>query len=233
MTDDRLSRWQARQDRLAARLRELGAAGGEYRIDLDTGRFWWLGSDGAPLVEADCRALASFALSNGSVMMAWAISSLDGAAVVDAVEGMPDYVEDAGPGEAWELALTAADACGCDFVYRAPSPQNWLFLALWDVRPADAATSVTPPGTPEGHVDSVLDALAGIVAEGPERWRVLARNHGADMRASADYVWKATPHAPILRAVGVALIAAADAPDEAAFLAALARVRALARFADD
>ncbi|MFZ5479622.1 MAG: DUF6882 domain-containing protein [Myxococcota bacterium] len=234
MSQDRFERWHARQEELAARLRAWGAGGHEYRVDLETGRFWWLDANGLPSAEAECKAIASYALSNNSVLMAWEVDSLRGAAAIEPVEGIPHYLEDAAPGDAWALTLLAADACGCDYVYRAPGAQTWLFLGLWNVRRVAGDAPVSVSGTPQEHVRDVLVTLIGALVEEPDRWRVLARNYGTDIVESSRYTWRGTASAETLRAVGTALIALSTTPcDVTEARKELLRLHARAFFPDD
>ena len=228
---DLFARWQARQDDLAARLAEWGASGHEYRVDLANGRFWWQDEDGRVTVEADCKGILSYALSNRSVMMAWAVKSLQGGAVIGPIEGMSEYHPNCDEGTAWDLALKAADGCGCDYVYRAPSAQDWFFLALWNVRLAAGNPAPEPHGTPAEHVHRVIDGLIAKATSGgaPEELATLLRNYGQDIVESSRRTWRGSPWEAELRAVGTALQAAATLPQESR-IAVLRRAKAMAVF---
>ena len=218
--------WDERQGLLRAMLAAHDAGDCEFRADLLRGRFWWQRSDGSPVVVANTRVLCSFALSNESVLMAWANQSLPEHARIPPVEGM----DDASPADeegAWHLARQAASASGAHFIYRAPNPQMWIFLGLWDVRSASPEDDPFVPGSPWEHVDSVLGQVEVIVGEQREdEARILLRNYGQTFVEG--HVHRGTAHESKLREIGEAMIAAGS-DDSIELIGRLAELRARAQ----
>lgn len=202
-------RWTQRQARLQALLESHGAAGLDFRVDLGKGRFWWQDGDGRPVVVAATRVLSSYALSDRSVLMGWANRSLPAEATVPAVTGVPERVDDCDEPDAWHWAMRVAEAVGCHFVYRAPNPQMWVFLALWDVRAAGAGDEAFEPGSPWPYVELVLESLVAGLDEGRDV-RTLARNYGQTF--VDDHLRKGTSLEAPLVAIGSRLAALGDAP---------------------
>jgi nucleotide-binding universal stress UspA family protein len=200
-------RWNERQDRLQALLAAHGAAGLDFRADLGKGRFWWQDADGAPVVVASVRLLLSYALSDQSVLMGWANRSVPSHATVPMVGDMAERVPDCSEADAWMWARRVADAVGAHFIYRAPSPQSWVFLGLWDVRRAGEGDEPFVAASPWPHVVDVLENLVEAVAEGRDV-RVLAHGYGRTFIES--HVHRGTPAGERLRSIGERLAALAN-----------------------
>jgi hypothetical protein len=203
--DDALKeRWNARGLRLRALLEAYGAAALEFRADLGKGRLWWQHDDGTPVVVASARLLLSYALSNRSILMGWANRSLAPDASVPAVGGMPERIAACSEADAWMWARRVADASGADFIYRAPNPQSWMFLGLWDVRKPVEDDAQFLAGSPWSHVARVLEDLAEALAEGRDI-RVLAHGYGRTFAES--HVHRGTTEGERLRSIGEQLAA--------------------------
>ena len=222
--DDALEYFGGQAQRLADLLRDHGAEGADFRVDLREGKFWWQDASGKPLVQARTRVICSYALSNESVLMAWANESLPAAARIDAVEGMEPAYEEQSGSDAWGLAAEAAAAGGADFIYRAPNPQMWIFLALWDVGAAHD-DSATAPRPPRKHVIELLDHLGAM--EPSEARATLMRNYGKALCESAEDFHVGQPWAALVGEIGRLLVENASAADaDADDMLAELRVRA-------
>ena len=222
--DDALDFFGGQAQILAALLKAHNAEGADFRVDLREGKFWWQDASGTPLVEARTQVICSYALSNESVLMAWANESLPGPARIDAVEGMEGAYEGQEEADAWGLAAEAAATGGADFIYRAPNPQMWIFLALWDVGVA-GAEAATPPRPPRKHVLELLDHLGAM--EPSEERAVLMRNYGSALCESATDFHAGRPWAELVGEIGSRLVAMSTAEDtEADDTLAELRVRA-------
>lgn len=204
--------WGPRQELLASTLRELGAKNCDWRVDLGRGAFWWQRKDGTPVVVASTRGICSFALSNRSFLMAWANRSLPPGVAIPPVEGMDEAgtTDEAG---AWAIAMEAGLRVGAHFLYRAPTPQMHIFLGLWDVRPAGPDDAPFAVGSPWPHAQRVVSTLRESLGARPDpELRTLLRNYGQTFLTSE--VHRGTPDEAALKALGVALEALADAPQE-------------------
>ena len=149
--------WQEKQDRFLEFLVERGADEAAYRVDLEKRKIYWVNELGLSLAVADCRVLLTYALSNNSVMMGWANLSLSEGSAIEKIEGMEDVYSDCGPEDVWSLSVRAASWVQADAVYRTPSPQSWIMLGLWNLRPGGAEQFTS--GSPRGHVLKVLESL--------------------------------------------------------------------------
>lgn len=149
--------WQIKQDRLRDFLTKYGAADAAYRVDLSERKIFWVDALGLSLVVADCKVLLSYALSNRSVMMAWANTSLAPDCGVDETEGFDSYYGDCDPEDVWEITTEIGSVVGAEALYRAPSPQSWVMLALWNLRQGGAEQFYS--GSPSNHVITVLQRL--------------------------------------------------------------------------
>jgi hypothetical protein len=205
--DDTLrEHWNERGRQLQALLVSLDAANLDFRVDLAKGRLWWQPSDATPVVVASARALLSYALSNGSVLMGWANRSLPPDASVPVVAGVPERISECSEAEAWTWARRVADASGAHFIYRATNPQSWVFLGLWDVRKAAEGDAPFVAASPWGHVVRILEGLAEALAGGGDI-RVLAHNYGRTF--VHDHLRRGTPEGERLRSIGERLAALA------------------------
>lgn len=204
--------WATRQELLASMLRAHDAEKCDWRVDLGRGAFWWQRSDGTPVVVASTRGICSFALSNRSFLMAWANRSLPPNAAIPSIDGMAEAgtTDEAG---AWALAMEAGLRSGAHFLYRAPTPQMWIFLGLWDVRTAGPQDAPFEAGSPWPHAKHVVQTLREGLGTRPDPdLRTLLRNYGQTFRESR--IHRGTPHEAPLTALGEALITLADAPPE-------------------
>lgn len=205
---ERLNRWNERQAALGALLRAHGAEQHEFRVDLGQGRFWWQDASGVPSVVAETKVIGSWALSNGSVLAGWANRSLPPGAATAPVPGVPEHGAIDDELEVWDWALAIAEGVQADFVYRAPSPQNWIFLGLWNVRAATPGESRFEPGSPWRHVRAVLTELSAP-RDDRER-RTLMRNYGQSF--VEEPATRGTRWEQPLRVIGEELISLASAP---------------------
>jgi hypothetical protein len=211
--DDRVTRWNARQRILQQLLAANGAEGHDFRVDLGHGRFWWQDPDsGRASVVASARVLCSYAWSNQSVLAAWANQSLPEGGGVPAVPDVPDRIADCSAEEAWELALEIAEGSGAHFVYRVPSTQMWIFLGLWDVRPAGPGDAPFQASSPWPHVLEVLTQLIDHVRTNVDDTMVLARNYGHTFVENE--IHEGTPTGDALRSVGERLVALGEGDPE-------------------
>lgn len=203
--------WPARAALLRQLLEAHDAADCDYRADLGRARFWWQSKrDGRPLVVAEARVLCSYALSNRTLLAAWANAQLPAVAAVAAVHDVVDVVDDADEADAWAYACAIADGCGAEFVYRAPNPQTWVFLGLWNVRAAADDDDAFVAAAPWPHARAVVGALLRVVD--PAHRRTLARNYGRSFEENAlvaGTAWEAP-----LRAAGRQLMALAERDDD-------------------
>ena len=196
---------------LGSVLRAHDAENADFRVDLREGKFWWQDSDGVPLLEARTAVVCTYALSNQSVLMAWGNQSLPPSACLPAVEDMQMAYDGQTAGDVWALAAQAAAGAGAEFLYRAPNPQTWIFLALWGVRTAgdDAAT---PPRAPRKHVLEILDHLRGMRPS--EEQVLLLTNYGTALCESAVDFHAGHPWAALVGDIGARLVALASAAED-------------------
>lgn len=149
--------WQKKQDVFLAFLEEHGAQEAPYRVNLEQRKIFWLGPENRTLVVADCRVILTYALSNESVMMGWANRSFASEQAVEPVEGVADYYQEMTPEDVWGLTMEVATAAQAEYLYRAPSPQSWVMLALWNLRTGGDERFTS--GSPKRHVLEVLEML--------------------------------------------------------------------------
>lgn len=180
--------WEQKQDRLRAFLAKHGAEDAPYRVDLGEKKIFWVDSLGLSLAVADCRVLLSYALSNRSVMMAWANSSLAPNCGISELEGFDGYYPDCEPEDVWALATDAGSAVGAEALYRAPSPQSWVMLGLWNLRAGGAEQFYS--GSPRNHVLMVLNRL--IDHPHTEELAVLIDNYSESFLQMAGHPHKST-----------------------------------------
>jgi hypothetical protein len=205
--DDTLKEhWNERGRQLRALLESFGAADLDFRADLAKGRLWWQRDDATPVVIASARALLSYALSNRSALMGWANRSLPPEASVSVIAGVPERISECSEAEAWTWARRIADASGAHFIYRAPNPQTWVFLGLWDVHKAAERDAPFVAGSPWEHVVRVLEGLAVALGDGRDI-RMLANGYGSTF--AQDQLRLGTPEGERLRNIGERLAALA------------------------
>lgn len=187
--------WQLKQEALREYLQAHGAEEAPYRVDLGEKKIYWVNELGLSLVVADCRVLLSYALSNRSVMMAWANTSLSPDCGISEIEGMAPYHPDCEPEDVWELAMEAATAAKAEAIYRSPSPQSWVMLGVWRLRPGGAEQFYS--ASPKGHVILVLERLM----EHPivDEWAVLLDNYAESFLQMAGHPHKSTAFEQELR----------------------------------
>ncbi len=195
--DELFKRWQGKQDQLQDFLREHGAGEAEYRVDLTRNLFFWVDDEGESLVVADAKVILSYALSNRSVLMGWANRHLDDACCLEPLPEFEDDYEDCQPEEVWGLAMTAAEVAGCDFIYRAPSPQNWVMLGLWNVRTGGERFE---EGSPTGYVRTLLTTLLAEAEN--EGLSILLDNYGETLLQQASHAYKDSAYRSALQQLG-------------------------------
>jgi hypothetical protein len=180
--------WQDKQDRLRAFLASHGAEDAPYRVDLGERKIYWVDEQGLSLVVADCKVLLSYALSNRSVMMAWANSSLAPECGIPEIDGFEEDYPDCEPEDVWSLATDAGSAVGAQALYRAPSPQSWVMLGLWNMRPGGPEQFYS--GSPRSHVLTVLNRL--VDHPYPDELAVLLDNYAESFLQMAGHPHKST-----------------------------------------
>jgi len=180
--------WQKKQDEFLRFLQEHNADEAPYRVDLEKRKIYWVDQMGLSLVVADCRVILSFALSNNSVMMGWVNSSLPPGASVDPVEGMDDIYPECDPNDVWELAMRCGEDNEADAIYRTPSPQAWVMLALWNLRPGGAEQFTS--GSPRSHILQVVESLMSHPTF--EERQVLLDNYAESFLQMASHPYKGT-----------------------------------------
>ena len=178
--------WQDKQESFLRFLKEHQADEAPYRVDLDKQKIYWIDSFGLSLVVADCKVLLSYALSNNSVLMAWANSSLSPGSAADAVAGMREIYEEREPEDVWELALQVAESIGAEAIYRTPSPQSWVLLGLWNLRSGGAEQFTT--GSPKNYVVRVVENLMDY--DDLEERQVLLDNYAESFLQMATHPYK-------------------------------------------
>ena len=189
--------WGRKQDDFLRFLQEHHADKAPYRVDLEKRKIYWVNESGLSLVVADCRVLLSFALSNKSVMMGWANTSLNPGSSVEPVDGMADIHPDCEEGDVWSLAVEAASAAGAEAIYRTPSPQSWVLLALWNLRSGGSEQFTS--GSPREHILQVIDSL--LYHLDIEEREVLLDNYAESFLQMASHPYKGTEHAKPLQDV--------------------------------
>lgn len=187
--------WHRKQESLRLYLAKHGAEEAPYRVDLGERKIFWIDEMGLSLVVADCKVLLSYALSNRSVMMAWANSSLSPECGIAEIEGFPPYYTDCDSEDVWELAISAASAVQADAIYRSPSPQSWVMLGVWNLRPGGAEQFYS--GSPRNHVLLVLQRLTEHPSS--NEWPVLLDNYAESFLQMAGHPHKGTEYEPFLR----------------------------------
>jgi Family of unknown function (DUF6882) len=180
--------WQKKQDSFLEFLKKHGADEAPYRVDLEKRKIYWVNKAGLSLVVADCRVLLSYALSNKSVMMGWANVSLADGSFIEPIEGMEDIYPDCAPEHVWQLAMRAAEGARAEAIYRTPSPQSWVLLGIWNLRPGGAEQFTS--GSPQNHVLKVLQSL--VSHDDFEERQVLMDNYAESFLQMANHPYKGT-----------------------------------------
>ncbi len=128
---DLIQKWGQRQAQLEKHLTELGAVNLNLRVDTVGGILEWVDNDGQPKARAKASGLCRYSLRFGTVTMAWAADQKnDDRVVISPVEGMEENYHNCGEGDAWKVALQAADACGAQYLYRFPTAEEFFFFAI-------------------------------------------------------------------------------------------------------
>lgn len=190
-----MSDWERKQKKFLEFLQTHGADEAPYRVDLDKLKIYWVDERELSLVVADCKVLLSYALSNNSIMMGWANISLQEGSAIDPVEGVDPIYSDCDPEQVWSLACFVADQAGAEAIYRTPSPQSWVMLGLWNLRPGGAEQFTS--GSPKGHIVQVIESIQ-MVREISER-KVLLDNYAESFLQMATHPYKATDYADPLK----------------------------------
>ena len=152
-----MDEWEKKQADFLRFLQEHKADQAPYRVDLEKRKIYWVDEFELSLVVADCRVLLSYALSNNSIMMGWANRSLAEGCAVKKVPDLDDLYVDCGPDEVWALSTYVASHAGAEAIYRTPSPQSWVMLGLWNLRPGGPEQFTS--GSPKHHVLQVIESL--------------------------------------------------------------------------
>ncbi|MFO0547935.1 MAG: hypothetical protein U0271_06085 [Polyangiaceae bacterium] len=165
-----LHRWENAERALEKRLAELGAEGRTLRYDPKEGRIVWLDDAQAILVEARAQVLATWVRQANKLIMAWADPMLASVGVAR-IEEMGDSL-DVDQATARELALTAGESAGAEFIKAVTAPHGEHYVAIRSVKTAAAAAPVTP-GSPVGMVLRGLADLRRSVSQRDEPTDVL------------------------------------------------------------
>ena len=187
--------WQEKQDYFLKFLQKHGADLAPYRVDLDKKLIYWVDDYELSLVVADCRVLLSYALSNRSVMMSWANRSLAKGSGIEPVEDLEDLYTDCEPEHVWELTMFAASAAGAQAIYRTPSPQSWVMLGLWNLRPGGREQFTS--GSPKSHIVQVVTSL--LNHPDFEERQVLLDNYAESFLQMASHPYKHTNYQSLLK----------------------------------
>lgn len=201
-----VSRWVERGQELLLKLQAMEAAEFEYRADLRDGRFVWLSPEGHVAVEAKAQVLCSWSRSTSVVVMAW-VDPLMREVSITRIDGMPSEMDDVDEAGAWHAAMSAAEACTAEYIYRVPTPHASYFLALWEVRPS-AIDSGFCPSTPVGLVLRGLSEIRGAIASRAEPSDVVRErlvNAGSAFVYQADYAYRTTEWVGRLKRTGETL----------------------------
>lgn len=182
--------WDEKQADFLRFLQDHGADKAPYRVDLEQRKIYWVDQHELSLVVADCKVLLSYALSNSSVMMAWANRSLAPGSAVDPVEGLDDIYSDCDPEQVWYLSTHVATHADAEAIYRTPSPQSWVMLGLWNLRPGGAEQFTS--GSPKDHVLQVIHSLLSH-PDFDER-QVLIDNYAESFLQMASHPYKQTEY---------------------------------------
>lgn len=183
-----MDEWAYKQEQLRTFLEKHGAAEAPYRVDLGERKIFWVDQHGLSLVVADCKVLLSYALSNRSVMMAWANSSLTPDCGISELEGFHPYYSSCEPEDVWSLATGVGSAIEAEALYRAPSPQSWVMLGLWNLRPGGPEQFYS--GSPKSHILTVLKRL--LEHPHPSELAVLLDNYSESFLQMAAHPHKGT-----------------------------------------
>ena len=169
-----------------------------YRYNLDQQLIFWLDQQDEPVVVADCKAILSYALSNHSILMGWGWpnSSWEEGHTIAPIDGIETYHRQADAELAWDLAMQAGQAVAADALFKVPSPQRWVMLALWNLRPAGKERFQAED--PTEFVLAVLESLPRK-ADSQER-KVLVGNYARDFIHMAENAHRQPPFAEMLKA---------------------------------
>jgi hypothetical protein len=187
--------WEEKQAEFLQFLETHSADKAPYRVDLEEKKIYWVDEHELSLVVADCKVLLSYALSNNSVMMAWANRSLAPGSAVEQVEELDDVYADCDQEQVWALSTFVAGHAGAQAIYRTPSPQSWVMLGLWNLR-AGGAEQFTS-GSPKSHVLQVIQSLLRH-PDFDER-QVLLDNYAESFLQMASHPYKQTEYDPALK----------------------------------
>jgi hypothetical protein len=182
-------RWVRRGDELLLKLAEHGAAHHEVRTDLREGRFYWLDALGRVSAQARAQLLCTYVPQTASVTMGWADPRTRSFAL-PRIPGMPSEIDDIDEEGAWHIAMAAADRAGGDYLYRARSPVQCMFLALSGLTFSPDGGTPFVPCTPVALVLSMLAearAAADLGAEPVDTLRARISAAGAALLEQAEY----------------------------------------------
>ena len=129
-----VERWRDKQAELHQQLESLGAVQLDLRVNTEEGILQWVEPDGTPRVKAQARGLCHYSLRFGSVTMAWAAEGNTFNPDLAPIEGMKDVYPGCGEGDAWKLAMQAADAIQAQYIYRVPTLQDFFFFAISNIQ---------------------------------------------------------------------------------------------------
>ena len=187
--------WDEKQADFLRFLQDHGADKAPYRVDLEQRKIYWVDQHELSLVVADCKVLLSYALSNSSVMMAWANRSLAPGSAVEKVEDLEDVYADCDAEQVWALTTFVASHAGAEAIYRTPSPQSWVMLGLWNLRSGGAEQFTS--GSPRSHVLQVVGSL--LNHPDFEERKVLLDNYAESFLQMASHPYKQTEYNSVLK----------------------------------
>lgn len=187
--------WYKKQSEFSQFLIDHGAEKASYRVDLEKCLVYWVDDQELSLAVADCKVILSYALSNRSVMMGWANYSLPEGSGIDEIEGFQDIYTDCEEKNVWALTTAAAEEVDAEAIYRTPSPQWWVMLALWNIRPGGAEQFIS--GSPRDHVLRIVENL--IRHPDLDERQILIDNYAESFIQMANHPYRATPFEPALK----------------------------------
>lgn len=206
-----VERWVKRGNALLRHLAEHGAARHEYRADLQSGRFVWIGPDGRVSAEASAKLICSWTKSTSVVVMAWA-DPLARRVSVARVQGFPDERDDIDEEAAFHIAMQVAEASHAQYLYCVTAPHAWYFLSLGELCFTPERSSFSPT-TPVGLILQSLEEIRrGIEsrAEPTDIVRARLASVGRSVLHEAEYAYRDTDWVARLDRAGRRLLHLAD-----------------------
>ena len=127
--------WEAQDAVLQEKIKSLGAAGKQFRIDFRLGRYFWIDGDDT-LAIANCKVIASYQAEHHSYLAGWAnpSDSIEGSKPAR-IPGLPDRLDGASPEEAWDMVTKVAEKMpSIEYLQSAQSGHLVYFVGLSNIR---------------------------------------------------------------------------------------------------